>query len=106
MADWLIGQGRLPAGRYPIPTTYEMTEADGWPFPDASDWLAAHTAAETDRLYARMPVIQGAPEALRELDRAGVDIRIVTSFRAGMPGILMPGGTTLFIPLFLFSLRA
>ena len=78
MADWLIRQGRLPAGRYPVATTYEMTEAGGWPFKDGADYLASHKAAETDHLYATMPVIEGAPEALRELDRAGVYIRIVT----------------------------
>lgn len=78
LADWLIRQGRLPAGRYPVATTYEMTEADGWPFKDGADYLASHKAAETDHLYATMPVIEGAPEGLQALDRAGVYIRIVT----------------------------
>jgi 5'(3')-deoxyribonucleotidase len=57
---------------------YHFYTAPGWPIANVEDYLAVHRAAEEDHLYATMPVIPGAPQALRDLSDAHVHIRIVT----------------------------
>lgn len=57
---------------------YSFYTAPGWPIASDEEYLAVHRAAEEDHLYATMPVISGAPQALRKLSDAHVYIRIVT----------------------------
>lgn len=61
----------------PNPTTYNLVKAN-WGFADGKDYLAAHRAAVEDGLYAKMPIIPGAAEAMQKLSDNGVYIRIVT----------------------------
>lgn len=75
---WLVTRGRMSADARPDMTRYGMTTATGWPFPTVQAYKQAHKEAEADHLYATMPVIKGAPQALQRLADAHVYIRVVT----------------------------
>ena len=78
LAAWLGTNGRLAPYAKPQAVAYVLDEAHGWPFRTREDYLIAHREAEEDGLYAALPEIDGAAEALRRLDGMGVYIRVVT----------------------------
>lgn len=78
MRQHVIGKGLRPADWHPSVESYALDEHTGWPFKDYRDYRAAHMEAEANHLYATMPVIPGAPEALQRLSDEGVYIRVVT----------------------------
>lgn len=78
LAAWLKENGRLAPDARPRTDVYALDEANGWPFRTRGDYLEAHRAAEEDGLYAALPEIGGAADALRRLDGMGVYIRVVT----------------------------
>ena len=78
MRQYIISKGLKPADWHPIVNSYALDEKNGWPFKNSGEYRAAHMEAEKNHLYATMPVIPGAPEALRRLSDEGVYIRIVT----------------------------
>lgn len=78
MRQWLVHAGRMAADMHPDMRHYEMTSATGWPFQSVEEYKQAHREAEANHLYATMPVIQGAPEALQRLADEHVYIRVVT----------------------------
>ena len=78
MRQHIINKGLKPADWHPNVESYALDEHTGWPFKDYRDYRAAHMEAEANHLYATMPVIPGAPEALQRLSDEGVYIRVVT----------------------------
>ena len=78
MRQYIISKGLKPADWHPIVNSYALDEKTGWPVKNSGEDRAAHMEAEKNHLYATMPVIPGAPEALRRLSDEGVYIRIVT----------------------------
>ena len=62
----------------PDPSQYDLTTLTGWPYRTPGDYLAAHAEAVAQGLYANLPPIEGAIEALKALDDEGVYLRIVT----------------------------
>lgn len=60
----------------PEPEIYDIVSA--WPFTGYDHYRRIHRAAVEDGLYRDLPVIPGAPAAIRELSDAGVHVRIVT----------------------------
>lgn len=61
----------------PDPTVYNLGKA-GWGFKSTADYLEAHKLAVRQHMYADLPILPGATEALQELSEAGCYIRIVT----------------------------
>lgn len=61
----------------PEPVTYNLVKA-GWGIDSGDEFLRIHSEAVASGLYANLPVISGASEALRELSDMGAHIRIVT----------------------------
>lgn len=78
MRQYIISKGLKPADWRPTVNSYALDEKNGWPFKNSGEYRAAHMEAEKNHFYATMPVISGAPEALRRLSDEGVYIRIVT----------------------------
>ncbi|MDK7237742.1 5' nucleotidase, NT5C type [Corynebacterium amycolatum] len=61
----------------PEPVTYNLVKA-GWGIDSGEEFLRIHSKAVASGLYANMPVMSGASEALRQLSDMGAHIRIVT----------------------------
>lgn len=75
----------LPAERFPDPTSYNLAKA-GWPFSDTADYLSWHRKAVQAGIYRTIPAMPGLADALHDLDKADVHIRIV-SHRLIMGGL-------------------
>jgi 5'(3')-deoxyribonucleotidase len=76
--NYLRRHGRVDPQMRPGLDEYALFRNPGWPFTTLDGYLAAHKEAEKEHLYATMPMIPGASEALRRLSRADVYIRVVT----------------------------
>lgn len=66
-------------------TRWSLVES-GWPIRNEDHFRVLHTAAVRDGMFATMPTIPGAAEALWQLSDAGVYIRVVTH-RLGFKGV-------------------
>lgn len=62
----------------PSPASYSFFES-GWGFTSEDHFRSVHGQAVESGLYARLPVMPGAAEALHRLSDAGVHIRIITN---------------------------
>lgn len=84
VADYTAGFGAFVAEQagmqvteLPPPTAWNFHQA-GWPILDSAHYLKLHAAAVNNAMFAEMPVIDGAVEAIQNLRDAGVFIRIIT----------------------------
>lgn len=84
VADYTAGFGAFVAedagiqiGELPPPTSWNFHQS-GWPILDTEHYLRLHTKAVENALFAEMPIIDGAAQAVRNLRDAGVSVRIVT----------------------------
>lgn len=66
-----------PASDFPDPSSYDFV-ASGWPFTNLDDYRSWNRLSIEQGQYRNLAPMPGAAEALQELDRNGVHIRIVT----------------------------